>query len=364
VPSGTRAKRLSLGTLAALTVGPASSLGEATAAQHAAPPQAPPTTTEHRITLDAGSKGNQVRKLQEALQIKADGIYGPETQAAVLQYQATHGLAVDGIAGPKTTTALAAGVPAQAPTLEDSVALVQAAVGVHPDGSFGPETYTAIESFQQAHGLNVDGAVGPETWQALDMKVGPTLVPPASAIPPPPAPEPTAQQSQTADGGVAHAASVDHSGEANEGDGGTSVPVDQSSESSQSASDGQAGGASDSGVVSRVEAAANEIATRPYVYGGGHGSFESDGYDCSGSVSYALHGGGLISSPEDSTALESYGESGPGRHITIYANSEHAYMVVNGRRFDTVALAEHGSRWSDSSGDDGGSFVERHPAGL
>ncbi len=107
-----------------------------------------------------------------------------------------------------------------------------------------------------------------------------------------------------------------------------------------------AGGGDGSSVVSRVIAAGNEIATRPYVYGGGHGSFESAGYDCSGSVSYALHGGGLLSSPEDSSGLESYGAPGPGKYITIYANSEHAYMVVDGRRFDTVALAEHGSRWS------------------
>ena len=92
-------------------------------------------------------------------------------------------------------------------------------------------------------------------------------------------------------------------------------------------------------------AAADEIATRPYVWGGGHGSFESYGYDCSGSVSYALHGGGLLSSPEDSTGLESYGEPGPGKYITIYANAEHAYMVIDGKRFDTVALAEDGSRW-------------------
>ncbi len=110
-------------------------------------------------------------------------------------------------------------------------------------------------------------------------------------------------------------------------------------------------------------AAADEIATRPYVYGGGHGSFVSDGYDCSGSVSYALHGGGLLSSPEDSTGLESYGEPGPGRYITIYANAEHAWMTIDGRRFDTVALAEDGSRWGGGS-DDGGGFVERHPAGL
>ena len=107
-------------------------------------------------------------------------------------------------------------------------------------------------------------------------------------------------------------------------------------------------GEGEEGVVARVIAAGDEIATRPYVWGGGHGSFQSSGYDCSGSVSYALHGGGLLSSPEDSTGLESYGEAGPGRYITIYANAEHAFMVVDGKRFDTVALPETGSRWSGS----------------
>lgn len=371
VPTGSRAKRLSLGTLVALTVGPAANLGEATAAQHTGATAAPPpTTTEHQITLDAGSKGNQVRKLQEALGIKADGNFGPETQAAVFKYQATHGLGVDGIVGAKTSAALAAGVPAQAPSLEDSVMLVQAAVGVQADGDFGTATYTAIEAFQQSHGLNVDGTVGPETWAAMDMPNGPTLVPPASAIPPPPEPEPAPAQSAAGQGeasaGVARAASVDDPGYETDGNGGTTAVAQEDTTAPSSAvstGGGESSGGTSDGVVSRVEAAANEIATRPYVYGGGHGSFESDGYDCSGSVSYALHGGGLISAPEDSTGLESYGEAGPGKHITIYANAEHAYMVVNGRRFDTVALAEHGSRWSSSPGDDGGDFVERHPAG-
>ncbi len=99
------------------------------------------------------------------------------------------------------------------------------------------------------------------------------------------------------------------------------------------------------------------------MYGGGHGSFQSSGYDCSGSVSYALHGGGLLSAPEDSSQLESYGEAGPGQHITIYANAEHAFMVVDGKRFDTIAQQETGTRWADSVGSTGG-YVVRHPAGM
>src|SRR5262249_45169473 len=81
-------------------------------------------------------------------------------------------------------------------------------------------------------------------------------------------------------------------------------------------------------VVARVVAGANQIATTPYVWGGGHASFNSSGYDCSGSVSYALAAGGLLSSPLDSTGLESWGLPGPGRRITVYANAVHAYMYV------------------------------------
>jgi cell wall-associated NlpC family hydrolase len=115
-------------------------------------------------------------------------------------------------------------------------------------------------------------------------------------------------------------------------------------------------------VVARVVAAANEIATTPYVYGGGHGG-NSNGYDCSGSVSYALAAAGLLSSPLDSTGFMSWGESGPGRRITIYANPGHMFMVVDGRRFDTTALSGSGTRWTSASRSTAG-FVARHPPGL
>jgi hypothetical protein len=116
-------------------------------------------------------------------------------------------------------------------------------------------------------------------------------------------------------------------------------------------------------VIARMIAAGDAIAHAPYVYGGGHGSFQSSGYDCSGSVSYVLHAGGLLSSPLDSSALESYGQPGPGRHVTIYANAGHAFMVIDGRRFDTIALQETGTRWSSSIGSTSG-YVVRHPAGY
>ncbi|MDA0173420.1 hypothetical protein OJ998_30230 [Solirubrobacter taibaiensis] len=115
-------------------------------------------------------------------------------------------------------------------------------------------------------------------------------------------------------------------------------------------------------VVGRIVAAANEIATTPYVYGGGHGG-NSSGYDCSGSISYALAAAGLLSSPLASGGFMSYGEAGPGRRVTIYANAGHAYMVVDGRRYDTSALSGGGTRWTSQMRSSAG-FVARHPPGL
>jgi cell wall-associated NlpC family hydrolase len=114
--------------------------------------------------------------------------------------------------------------------------------------------------------------------------------------------------------------------------------------------------------VALVIAAANAIAGLPYVYGGGHGSFQANAYDCSGSVSYALAAAGLVSSPMASGPFMSWGDPGPGQWITVYANAGHAFMVVAGWRFDTGALGG-GTRWAHSMRPTGG-FVARHPPGL
>ncbi|MDQ6779502.1 MAG: hypothetical protein M3071_25475 [Actinomycetota bacterium] len=115
--------------------------------------------------------------------------------------------------------------------------------------------------------------------------------------------------------------------------------------------------------VARVIAAGNAIATLPYIWGGGHGSFQANGYDCSGSVSYALAAAGLVSSPMASGDFESWGLPGPGQWLTVYANAGHMWMQVAGWRFDTVALATGGTRWAQGGGEFSG-FVVRHPAGL
>jgi len=115
--------------------------------------------------------------------------------------------------------------------------------------------------------------------------------------------------------------------------------------------------------VAALIAAANRIARLPYRYGGGHASFEDKGYDCSGSVSYALHGAGLLDTTLDSTGLMTWGRSGAGEWITIYANKGHTFLVVAGLRFDTSGQKASGSRWQPMDRSTKG-FVVRHPDGL
>jgi hypothetical protein len=187
------------------------------------------------------------------------------------------------------------------------VAALQRALGIPADGVFGPNTESALKRWQSAHGLTADGIAGPQTRTALGLGPGPVL--------------------------------------------------------KRKRSHGGGGGGGDPSVLQRVIAAANAIATKPYRYGGGHGSFNDTGYDCSGSISYALHGGGLLSSPLDSSAFMSYGAPGPGQHITIYAAPSHAYMVIDGRRYDTSARFETGSRWTSTPRSSSG-YVVRHPRGF
>jgi len=117
--------------------------------------------------------------------------------------------------------------------------------------------------------------------------------------------------------------------------------------------------------VKRVIAAANRIRTTPYIWGGGHLSWVAKGYDCSGSVSYALHGAKLLETPLVSGSFMTWGEPGPGKWITIYANKAHVYMVVAGLRFDTGGdlPGETGPRWHAEPPYPKG-FVVRHPVGY
>ena len=115
--------------------------------------------------------------------------------------------------------------------------------------------------------------------------------------------------------------------------------------------------------VVRIIAAGNEIATKPYKYGGGHGIWADSGYDCSGSVSYALHGAGLLDVALDSSGLAVFGRAGPGRWVTVMGNPGHAYMVVAGLRFDTSSGKQSGNRWTAEERTTSG-YAVRHPPGL
>jgi cell wall-associated NlpC family hydrolase len=119
-------------------------------------------------------------------------------------------------------------------------------------------------------------------------------------------------------------------------------------------------------IIKAMIQAGNMIAHLPYRYGGGHASFQDTAYDCSGSLSYVFASVGLLTTPVDSTQLMGMGAPGPGQWVTIYADPGHTFMEIAGLRFDTVALATIGSRWSNRPPDepDLASFAIRHPAGL
>jgi cell wall-associated NlpC family hydrolase len=118
--------------------------------------------------------------------------------------------------------------------------------------------------------------------------------------------------------------------------------------------------------VKKVIAAANKIRTKPYVYGGGHARWWDSGYDCSGAVSFALRGAGLIDTPMPSGSLAGWGSAGKGRWITVYANGGHAYAIIAGLRWDTAGVTNGtGPRWHKSlKAKASGPFTARHPEGF
>ena len=200
--------------------------------------------------------------------------------------------------------------------------LTFAGFDTHVTGTFDRSTRRSVLAFERKHGLTADGIVSLQVAQALRKAVaalaptGPTRI---------------------------------------NGDGTATAPVNAPS------------------AVVKMVAAANHIINTSYCYAGGHGSWQSSCYDCSGSVSYVLHAAGLLSESEDSTSLESYGSSGPGRWVTIYADSSHTWIVIAGRAFDTADFGGPnipggtGPRWrSDPTGNlaDGGDYIVRHPTGL
>jgi peptidoglycan hydrolase-like protein with peptidoglycan-binding domain len=273
-----------------------------------------PATLAQAGSLKRGSTGARVAKVQRWLGLTPDRIFGPATRRAVKRFQRSHGLTADGIVGPATWRALRSRSAQRTASRSRggggghraAVVALQQALGISADGIFGPGTQSAVKRFQRSHGLTADGVVGPATWAAL-------------------------------------------------GHGGRTTMLRRRGS--------RGGGGGSPSVVGRVVRAANRIQSLPYKYGGGHARWKDTGYDCSGSVSYALHGGGLLSSALTSGGFMSWGQPGPGRRITIYASPGHVYMIVDGRRFDTTGRDETGSRWQASDRSSAG-YVVRHPTGL
>jgi hypothetical protein len=112
-------------------------------------------------------------------------------------------------------------------------------------------------------------------------------------------------------------------------------------------------------VINAIEAANEIVKGHDYCMGGGHARWKSKCYDCSGTVSYALHGGGMLDSPLPSGSLEDWGEKGKGDWITVYANSGHAYAVIAGLRLDTSMTDGKGPGWSDEMRSSRG-YKKRH----
>lgn len=313
-------------------------------------------------SLRLGDSGKDVKQLQQLLvqvgiKTGVDGNFGPGTKKAVQRFQRIARLQASGSVGKKTLAALrqsanggdaaaydAGGygteghstrslgdrLPLRPGMSGHDVKVLQDFLGragfkTTVDGEYGSGTVSAMKKFEDANKLPVDGIV-----DASDVEV---------------------LRGQAAAGEDAAAAPAPLK----------LGPGDKATVGS----DGMAvAPASAPEAVKQMIAAGNKIAKTPYIYGGGHGNFPEDkGYDCSGSVSYALWGAKLLKAPLVSGDFPNWGESGPGQWVSIYGNSGHVFMVVAGLRFDTSGAKQDGTRWHKDMRPTSGYGVS-HPKGL
>ena len=342
--------------------------GTSAPAAAAAPLQKLPRVSAR--VLRPGAAGSQVRGMQQLLRaaglsVTVDGQYRYATSRAVQRFQVAARLQASGIAGPQTLRALrsaargpragessggvgfgdgtasvaklgqriplAAGMSGRdVKELQDYLRRAGIKGAPRPSGEFTALTAAAVRRFERATARVDDGQVDAGDIYALLSKVGRDAQPgdagdPSAGLPAPPL-APGDKATLTADG--------------------IAVAPEGAPEA-----------------IKQIIAAGNKIAKLPYKWGGGHGSWQDSGYDCSGSVSFALRGAGLLKSPLASYDYFDWGLPGKGQWVTLYTNSGHIYMTVAGLRFDTSGRGANGSRWQAAMRDNGG-FIVRHPAGL
>jgi peptidoglycan hydrolase-like protein with peptidoglycan-binding domain len=311
-------------------------------------------------TLRAGAGGADVKELQQALgqagfKVKTDGKFGTGTLRAVKRFQRASRLKPTGTVDKRTVSALKQALRGSSAnvnggydpdnpdsghhSLGDRIPikrgmsghdirvlqdfLTRAGYKVSVDGEFGASTEKAVKKFETAQSRAVDGMMDAADIDALRTLAGEDD-PGAGTMPTQLAPGDTAQIGSD---GLAIAPA--------------SAPPQ----------------------VQAIIAAGNQIASKPYKYGGGHGKWNDSGYDCSGSVSYALHGAGLLEDAMPSGDFTDWGDPGPGQWVTLYAKSSHMFMVVAGIRFDTSGRTKNGTRWQADMRSTSG-YTAVHPPGL
>jgi peptidoglycan hydrolase-like protein with peptidoglycan-binding domain len=311
-------------------------------------------------TLRPGAKGGDVTELQQALgkagfRVKPDGEFGTATVRAVKRFQRASRLTPSGTADRRTVSALKRAlrgtsanvnggfdpdnpdtdhhslgdrIPVQRGMSGHDIRVLQdflnrAGFKVSVDGEFGASTEKAVVKFETAQARTVDGIVDAADIDALRTLAGESD-PGAGTMPTQLAP---GDHAQIGPDGLAIAPA--------------SAPPQ----------------------VQAIIAAGNQIASKPYKYGGGHGKWNDSGYDCSGSVSYALHGAGLLDTALPSGDFMSWGDAGPGQWVTLYAKSSHIFMVVAGIRFDTSGRTKANTRWQADMRSSSG-YTAVHPPGL
>ncbi|MEI6791627.1 MAG: peptidoglycan-binding protein [Actinomycetes bacterium] len=363
----TRRKQLIATVLVALLIPAASATAATTAPVATTPPTLPKI---HIKTLRSGSTGADVTALQQLLNlvgiaVPVTGNYLKETTLAVEHFQFAARLTVNGVAtadtlnslvlsarGPRSVESSGGTTVGSDPSVTRKFGMRLPVVGGMsgrdvrelqtylrragdrhapvPSGEFDVHTVAAVKRFEAKHKRLVDGAIDAGDAYTLRTAVGEDATPGASGDPASgstPLPLIPGNLAKVTNAGIAIAPE--------------NAPL----------------------AVQQIIAAGNKIAYKPYLWGGGHGRWEDSGYDCSGSVSYALRGAKLLSSPLASYDFFGWGRGGRGQWVTLYTNSGHIYMTVAGIRFDTSGIGSNGSRWQRDMRSSSG-FQIRHPNGL